>query len=130
MLTPETEQETITAVQQALVEYLWPTAPGGAMGEGWGFGTTISSIELLAQVARIAGVRAVKAVSLFEKTSTGWQRLTEGSEMALEVYQLPELMGVAVGTGDGEPDFPSGLAYDESADSGNEVPAPVIPEMC
>lgn len=128
VLDPDTEQETTQAVQTALVNYLWPLAPGGARGEGWGMGVSVSANELQTQVARVPGIRAVKAFSLFQQTESGWQRLPAGADIPLSIYQLPELLGVSVGTGDGEPSFPSGI----ETESGNSqfVPAPVIPDVC
>lgn len=128
VLDPETEQETTQAVQTALVNYLWPLSPGGARGDGWGMGVSVSSNELQTQVARVPGIRAVKSFSLFQKTDSGWQRLPVSAQIPLEIYQLPELLGVSVGTGDGEPSFPSGI--ESETGTGTGVPAPVIPEVC
>ncbi|HWV14429.1 MAG TPA: putative baseplate assembly protein [Cellvibrio sp.] len=127
VLDPDTEQQTLQAVQAALVEYLWPLAPGGAHGEGWPMGGSVNANELQTQVARVAGVRAVKALSLFQKTESGWQRLKREQLFTLKKYQLPELMGVSVSTANGEPALPGGI---EPVAGGRGVPAPVIPEVC
>lgn len=128
VLDVDTEQETLRAVQQTLVNYLWPLAPGGARGEGWAMGASVSANELITQVARVNGVRAVKALSLFAKKNNKWYRLKESEIVNLKAYQLPELLGVSVGTGNGNPDFPSGI--EASGGSGRVVPAPVIPDVC
>ncbi len=128
VLDPETEQETTQAVQNALVNFLWPLSPGGIRGQGWPMGGTVSVNEIQTQIARVSGVRAVKAVSLFQKTDEKWRRLRKNQEISLEAYQLPELLGVSVGTGDGTPAFPSGI--EAEANNGREVPAPIIPEVC
>lgn len=127
VLDPDTEQQTLQAVQTAVVEYLWPLAPGGARGEGWPMGGSVNGNELQTQVARVPGVRAVKALSLFQKNASGWQRLTQQQIFSLKKYQLPELMGVSASTANGEPALPGGI---EPIVSGRGVPAPVIPEVC
>jgi hypothetical protein len=128
VLDPETEQETTKAVQTALVNYLWPLAPGGARGDGWAMGVSVNVNELQTQVARVPGVRLVKALSLFQQRGKRWRRLKRNEVVSLQKYQLPELLGVSVGTGDGAPLFPSGI--EATIDSGRLVPAPVIPEVC
>lgn len=131
VLDVDTEQETLQAVQNAVVEYLWPLAPGGARGDGWAMGLNVNANELQTRVARVAGVRTVKAVSLFQKitsgTTTSWQRLAKTTPLSLLKYQLPELMGVSVSTANGEPELPTGI---EPLATGSGVPAPVIPEVC
>lgn len=139
VIDPQTEQQTLQAVQNSLVNYLWPLAPGGARGEGWGMGVNVAANELIAQVARVPGVRAIKSLSLFHRAAddtnnqsrrakAAWRRLKDGEVVALKAYELPELLGVSVGTGNGAPEFPSGI---EAAPSkGRGVPAPVIPDVC
>ena len=118
-------------MQNAVVEYLWPLAPGGARGDGWAMGLNVNANELQTRVARVAGVRTVKAVSLFQKitsgTTTSWQRLAKTTPLSLLKYQLPELMGVSVSTANGDPELPTGI---EPLATGSGVPAPVIPEVC
>jgi len=128
VLDPETEQQTLQDVQTALVNFLWALPPGGARGDGWGMGNAVKVSELHTQVARVQGVRAVKAISLFQKGDSGWRRLQPEESIELRNYQLPELLGVGVGTGNGEPAFPGGI--EASTGGGGEVPAPVIPEVC
>jgi hypothetical protein len=132
VLDPDTEQETLQAVQTALVEYLWPLAPGGAHGEGWSMGASVNARELHTRVARVSGVRLVRKLSLFQRLESGqWTRLADDQPLPLEKYQLPELMGMSAGTGEGEPPLPGGLQGLDPQDEGLEiVPAPVIPEVC
>jgi predicted phage baseplate assembly protein len=131
VLDPETEQETLQAVQTALVRYLWPLAPGGALGRGWEMGVAVRGNELEAQVARVSGVRAVNGLSLFSKRDTGgWRRHAENEALALMKYQLPELLGVSVGTGGGQPELPGGIDPLSGGNGNGGVPAPVIPEVC
>ena len=159
VLDPDTEQQTLQAVQTAIVEYLWPLAPGGARGQGWPMGVAVNANELKTQVARVSGVRTVKALSLFQKVnleqkqfirpllnmplnrnlslanakalSSRWRRLTAGQELVLTKYQLPELMGVSVSTAKGEPSLPAGLEPTSPSNSASRgVPTAVIPEVC
>jgi len=128
VLDVDTEQETIQLVQKSLVNYLWPLVPGGARGAGWGLGVSVGANELQTQVARVAGVRAVKAFSLFQKLDGVWKELPQGAQIDLSLYQLPELLGVSVGTGNGDVPVPTIVERDSQSLSG--VPAPVIPELC
>ncbi len=129
VLDPDTEQQTLQDIQTAVVEYLWPLAPGGARGEGWPMGGAVNTNELQTQVARVTGVRAVKVVSIFQKTtSNGWQRLASGQVLSLTQYQLPELLGVSVSTSNGLPELPGGI--EPVTGSGSGVPTAVIPEVC
>lgn len=128
----ETEQQTLRAVQQTLVDYLWPLAPGGAYGEGWPLGGNVRANELMTQVARVAGVKAVNALSLFRRGDKGWRRLNENEFIGLEKYQLPELLGVRAETGSGTPALPDGIGPLEGQASRDStgVPVPVIPDVC
>lgn len=129
VIDPETEQETLQAVQQALVNFLWPLAPGGALGNGWGMGVAVRDSELATQVARVPGVRAVTGLSIFSKHGDGgWRRHQEQEPLQLKKYQLPELLGVSASSGSGEPGFPGGI--EAQGDGGTGIPAPVIPNVC
>ena len=128
----ETEQQTLQDVQYALVDYLWPLAPGGARATGWPLGTPVRANELITQVARVDGVLAVNRLALFVKGAKGWRRLGESEEVSLKSYQLPELFGVRVESGSGNPGLPGGIGAQEgqlSAES-RAVPVPVIPDLC
>lgn len=129
---PETEQQTLRDVQQALVDYLWPLAPGGARAEGWPMGTAVRVNELSTEIARVDGVLAINAVSLFKRTTKGWRVLKANEEVTLTQYQLPELMGVRVASGTGKPQLPGGIGYleGEGPTSRSDVAVPVIPDVC
>lgn len=130
---PETEQQTLRMVREALVSYLWSLMPGGAQGEGWPMGLAVRTNELMTRVARVEGVQAVNAMSLFRRDQNLWHRLGQNQSVELEPYQLPELMGISVGSGTAQADFPGGigpLAGEEGGGSWGNVPAPVIPDIC
>jgi hypothetical protein len=131
---PQTEQQTLKAVQSAITNYLWPLPPGGATGKGWPMGEAVRVNEILTQAARVEGVLSVNGVSLFLQTSSGWRRLPETEELDLTLYQLPELMGVRaeVGTAGDTPQLPQAIgplagSPPESADG---IAVPVIPDVC
>jgi len=129
---PQTEQQTLAAVRDALVAYLWPLPPGGAQGEGWPMGGAIRAAELITQAARVPGVKAVNALALFRHSDGGWQRAEADGAVELRPYQLPELLAVEVGSGSGTPGLPRGASgpADGGAGGGRAVPAPVIPDLC
>lgn len=117
-------------VRQALRGVLWPLGPGGPDGEGWPLGRAVRDRELEVAVARVAGVRSVAGVNLFEQRPEGWRvlpRPTAGApvELALEPWQLPELLAVVVGV-DEEP--PPELRLPPPGPPG--VAVPVVPERC
>ncbi|MCG6942870.1 MAG: baseplate J/gp47 family protein [Thiohalocapsa sp.] len=132
-----TEQATLLAVRQALAGFLWPLAPGGASGQGWGLGTAVRAAEIAVQVARVGGVRAVNKLTLFARGPSNagpnagpWRAVSTG-ELVLTDYQLPDLVGVQVRGGSADPTLPAGLG-DLPAGGGDHrrVPAPVIPDLC
>jgi hypothetical protein len=133
VLDRETERQTLRDVESALVSFLWPLPPGGPQGQGWPMGGRVKTAELATRAARVAGVRSVNAVSLFQYTDKRWRRLVGDRAIELKKYQFPELLGVTVGTGPGAPEFPGGIGPLEGAPSGGparNVPTPVIPEVC
>ena len=144
---PATEQQTLAAVRQALVEYLWVLPPGGSPGSGWPFGEAVRGAELETQLGRVPGVREVGPLVLFALRDGLWQSLGEGAVIELADYAVPDLRGVSVVTS-GEPGLPGGLAPaapglagdggigggtgagGPPGPGGRSVPAPVIPELC
>lgn len=129
----ETEQQTLRDVQYALVDYLWPLAPGGGRGEGWPMGGEVRMNELITQAARVDGVLAVNTLCLFSKGKKGWRRLKDKEVIRLKDYQLPELLGVRVESGSGTPPLPDGIGSLEgqpSSAASQGVPVPVIPDVC
>lgn len=123
---PASEQETLRAVREALVRYLWPLPPGGFDDAGWPLGGNVRDAELLTRVARVPGVRAVNDLALFRRDETGWSRLAAGQALELADYQLPELRAVEAASGTGEAGPPRG----PGDEGGGNVPAPVIPDVC
>lgn len=145
---PATEQQTLAAVRQALVEYLWVLPPGGSARTGWPFGEAVRGAELETWVGRVAGVREVGPLVLFTVRDGLWQSLGEGAVLTLEDFDVPDLRGVSVVTS-GTPMLPGGLGPAAAglgggigagmgggasgsgiAPGGRVVPAPVIPELC
>ncbi|MBC7184295.1 MAG: baseplate J/gp47 family protein, partial [Marinobacter sp.] len=127
---PQTRQETLQRIREALVQYLWPLSPGGADGDGWPMGRSVSANELATQVARVSGVQSWYGLALFTRPEEGesWQPLAEGEALKLRDYQLPELLGVHIASGPGSLTLPDGLAPVSNDDPG--VAVPVIPDLC
>lgn len=137
-------EQVLDAVDDALRDYLWSLTPGGFEGQGWPLGQRVLDRELEVVVARVQGVRVVNGVELFQRDSRGrWVGLREGGltgaqELALEPWQLPELLAVAVIEGRSPQDSPlrGGGAGDTSGTASGEVgenemlPIPVVPEVC
>ncbi len=124
----------LQAVRDTLHQFLWPLVPGDATGTGWALGKTVQERELEVVVARVAGVRAVRGVLLFQELSqeqnSGWQRIPAPgpclpAELRLEAWQLPELLAVVVTDGEAAPDL---VARPAVRDAG--VAVPVVPEVC
>ncbi|MBK7674788.1 MAG: putative baseplate assembly protein [Candidatus Accumulibacter sp.] len=143
VVDPATEQQVFRAVEQALLAYLWPLPPHGLRGKGWPRGRSIEINELRTQAGRVDGVEAVNALRLFHQdlTTLAWLELSDRQALPLTDYQLPELMAVALQSGEGQPVpprafAPGGLALPGSAGSpgssatGRAVPVPVIPDVC
>ena len=121
----------ILAVRDALRGFLWPLAPGGADGNGWPLGKSVQDREVEVTVSRVAGVRSVSGIRLFEKQNAAW-RLIAGADrcspaaLTLSPWQLPELLSVVVAEGDAPTDL-SGVP-NPFGQSG--VAVPVVPEVC
>jgi hypothetical protein len=121
----------LTAVATALRQFLWPLAPGGLDGSGWTLGRSVRDLELEVAVARVAGVSSVNGFSLFQQDlAARWQLAPRASnqsprEIALQAWQLPELLGVMVVAGNTPADL-TGVA--QPADGG--IAIPVSPEVC
>lgn len=127
---PQTEQQTLRAVEQALVRYLWPLPPGGPQGTGWPMPWDVDPAELRAQVARVDGVIAVSGLNLYAQGDQGWHQLADGASLPMQDYQVPELAAVSVQSGRGAPDAPSGLAPQPDGGAPGGIPTPVIPDIC
>jgi hypothetical protein len=125
----EREQETLRAVERAILEYLWALPPGGPRGEGWPLGYDVDASELLAVAARVPNVLKVGSVALYTLEASRWRRIEPGREQVVGDFALPELLGVmALGDPTAEPALPASLA--PRSDGPQPVPAPVIPDRC
>ncbi len=132
-------------VELALRNYLWPLNPGGIGNQGWTLGRNVRSLELEVIVSQVPGVIEVNGLTLFSPvytpSTTGGPPVLTGynplpadangrSELALQSWQLPELLQVLVAAGaDG-----SGIAVPASLSpatvSDNTVAVPVVPKVC
>lgn len=121
---------TLTAIRDGLRRFLWPLAGGGTAGTGWPLGATVRDREVEVAVARIPGVIGVRGVNLFRRANDDWQRIQpagNNAELALELWQLPELLAVVVVADSDAPDTLAG-AGDLAGRGG--VAVPVVLEMC
>jgi len=122
---------TLAAVRAAIRRLLWPLAPGGFDGQGWGLGRALSDRELEVEAARVAGVATVAGVNLFVRDGNGWQSVVRNANgaqlLALAAWQLPELMQVVVDIGNAP------AARIDAGIEGNgstRVAVPVITDLC
>lgn len=120
---------TLAAVRAAIRRLLWPLAPGGLDGQGWTLGRAVVDREIEVEAARVPGVASVAGVNLFERQGTAWvlaPRSAQGLQpIALQPWQLPELMQVLVEVGSSAP---TELASPPSG--ATRVAVPVITERC
>ena len=122
---------TLAAVRAAIRRLLWPLAPGGFDGLGWGLGRTVADRELEVEAARVAGVATVAGVNLFVRDGSTWQivgRNGNGAQqIALAGWQLPELMQVVVEVGNTAPER---IDAEIGSGGGTRVAVPVITDLC
>ena len=120
-------------VRENLRHQLWPLSPGGMDGQGWALGRGVRERELEVDISRIPGVLEVSGINLFQKAGLDWQLLTRNTPdrtqtLALQAWQLPELLSVVVMEGSYAPTdlraVPNPFA------NGNAVAVPVVPETC
>ena len=123
----------LQAVTDALRGFLWPLAPGGLDGQGWPLGRHVQDRELEVVVARVPGVAAVNGLRLFSQDpgSSDWREIpanaTQAAVLALQIWQLPELLAVVASAGMPAP----GLAPTTSGSDGRvPVAVPILPEVC
>ena len=116
-------------VEKALHDYLWPLAPGGLQGTGWQFGRTVEASELYTAIARVAGVRAIYQIQLFEEVDNEWQEARD-NRVQIADYALPELMTVAVSAEGENAQVTLPVSSATSDETQDIVPIPVIPEYC
>jgi hypothetical protein len=120
-------------VRESLRRLLWPLAPGGMDQTGWPLGRAVKSRELEVEVSRVAGVDELRGINLFQQHGGEWQRLpaiaADGAQiLALQAWQLPELMSIIVVDG---PSAPVDLnALPNPFADADAVAVPVVPELC
>lgn len=128
----------LQAVRNALRDYLWPLAPGGAESAGWPLGQEVIQQELEVTAARVPGVRAVSGINLFVRRNEEWVLVEASADTGVQridllAWQLPELLAVVVEEGDTVPDDLSqatGLGSGLRPDTPAGIPIPVVPEVC
>jgi hypothetical protein len=130
MLDPTQRDEVLTGVAQAIKSWLWPLT-GGPDGTGWSLGRSVSDREIEVVASRVTGVDTVAPPRLFTRGATDrrWHAIGVDAngrvQLALEPWQLPELLAVVVTEGTDSPTdiqpTPSGAAL---------VSVPVVPEVC
>jgi predicted phage baseplate assembly protein len=111
-------------VEQILRQYLAPLPPSGPDGTGWPLGRTVRRAELEAVVVQVEGVDAVNDLILAEPNPAGTSYRVV-PELALGKWEVPELVALAVVSGD---PLPAGEAYQPPAPTGTSVPLP--PDVC
>ncbi|HEY4241163.1 MAG TPA: putative baseplate assembly protein [Kofleriaceae bacterium] len=120
--------EVLAGVRDAIRRFLWPLMPGGPDGTGWPLGRTVKQRELEVVVAQVGGVSEVTSVNLFMQENSAWTKVpgSPAAQIALDPWQLPEVLAVIADVGD-PADDPSTLP-NPYGDSG--VAIPVVPEVC
>lgn len=132
---PET---TLQAVKEALLRVLWPLPGGGFDRKGWPLGRALSNRELAVEVARVPGVSEIAGLNLFTKnvSSGAWVAVGDSRDgreqnIALQRWQLPELLAVAAVADDAATGAPLSVALaPQAAADPNAVAVPVVPDIC
>ena len=124
--------QVVNDVRRALKLYLWSLPPDGPNGRGWPLGKAVNDRELEVVVARVDGVSTVSGINLFRQENSSWSKIErtqicESIELALEAWQLPELLGIVVSTDDTVSDEMRSVA--PSSGSG-AIAVPIIPVIC
>jgi hypothetical protein len=131
---PATEQQTLRAVEEALLHYLWPLPPHGPRSAGWPLKRAVEINELRTQAGRVNGVEAVNGLRLFYQDlgTRQWRELSSSQSLPLTDYQLPQLMAVAIQPGEAQPAPPRGFGPGAAPATGGKrpIPVPVIPDIC
>lgn len=129
-------EEVLPAVRTALRQFLWALPDGGLDGQGWPLGRSVDNRELEVVAARVPGVDATSDVSLFSDAAGNaaqprWQRVAPDSQdrasIALERYQLPELLALSVIEGDIPATSPEGEGL---VNPGGGAAVPLVPQVC
>ena len=109
-------------VDRILRQYLGPLPPSGPEGAGWPLGRTVRIAELEAVAVQVEGVEYVVGSGL--GIPDGSSGFTAVDAVALERWEVPELVALTVSAGD---PLPIG-APAAPADPGTLVPLP--PDVC
>jgi predicted phage baseplate assembly protein len=127
--------QVVNDVRESLKHYLWSLAPHGPNSAGWPLGKSVKDRELEVAVARVPGVNGVNGVNIFKRDYSAWKRLertqaSDGVELPLENWQLPELLAVVVSTdGSVSTDLrASPVPFD--GDTSGGIAVPIVPEVC
>ena len=131
---------TLFAVREALKRLLWPLPPGGIDGGGWPLGRSVREREVEVEISRVAGVGEVGGINLFERADgehgPEWRLIPRNSAdptqtLALDAWQLPELLSVLVVDGRPGEGAPTDLrALPNPFADASAVAVPVVPEVC
>lgn len=136
---------TLQAVKEAVRRLLWPLAGGGFDGRGWTLGRALSNRELAVEVSRVPGVSEVAGLNLFRRQAAvagsgrgpTWVALGDSAtgveqNLALEPYQLPELLHIHAVADDTARGAPLSLGTDDRNlfAAPNAVAVPVVPRLC
>jgi predicted phage baseplate assembly protein len=131
---------TLFAVREALKRLLWPLAPGGIEGSGWPLGRSVREREVEVEISRVPGVGEVGGINLFRRAEgehgPEWRLLPRNSgepaqTLALDAWQLPELLSVLVLDGQPGEGAPGDLrAVPNPFADADAVAVPVEPEVC
>lgn len=128
VIDPGVLTETLNAVNQGLLLYLWALPPGGHLAQGWAMGRAVDVDELRTAASRVNGVVRVKNVRLFYTSQEGaW---LETKNLALHKYQLPEVITIETYADKDIPPPPAIADESGGSDDDDLIPVPVIPDLC
>jgi hypothetical protein len=125
------QEDVVKALKAALHDFLWPLRGGGRDGNGWPLGKSVLNLELELIAARVDGVRTTAGAAIFTLGPTGYVPVprdpaTGAQVLALEPWQLPELMQLDIAIGSTVP----GAMSDLAGIAGKGTAIPVVPEVC
>jgi predicted phage baseplate assembly protein len=142
----EPVETTLQAVKDALVRLLWPLEGGGFDRQGWSLGRALSNRELAVEASRVRGVTEVAGLNLFRRNATSgvWEPVGDArdckeQDLALDRWQLPELLAVTAVVGDSAPLTirPTGSILDPGSPTNpfahrtaRPLTVPIVPPVC